>query len=289
MEKDNDVLVEEENDAKTKSKKLLIILVGVIFVVGCYFVGYYVGTKMGSKEEENDNGKPVENVEDKEENIDNKEENVIEEDNDIEVDESLTKDSQIVKDLFEIFREDSNDELMILRSEVNTNLDSKLYIAYTQIDASSFKERMCDSLSVKEYSEEGGGTYFCGSYDESKKTKVLDESILENKFREIFGKNAEYCNDSFNTYGYTELAYYDAVNKLYANFWSVGGYETPWEYSHFLESINQSGKFLSLNTKLVGKVVMDGTEYDNSVVYISYTFELEKETGNYIFVSREEK
>lgn len=285
MKKDNEVLVDEKDEVKDKNKKILIILVGVIFVVGCYFVGYFVGTKIGAKEEDNEK---LENIEEKEDDAN------LEKDENGSI-EKLDINSDVVKKLFEVFREDKPLGFEYIKSDINTSLESKKYVAFQQLANSDFVEKSCDSLSIKEFWDDERQTrYECGQFDYEKSeinyisTSTFDANILETKYKEIFGLKAEYVNDDFQV-GALDLAHYEQDKNLYALFTVVGGIETEYKYIHTLENIIQTGNILILDTKLVSDFILDDDPSYDKVSNIKYTFELEEETGNYIFVSREEK
>ena len=72
-------------------------------------------------------------------------------------------------------------------------------------------------------------------------------------------------------------SYYDKVNNLYAHYTEGCGTAVA-EATHTLDGIEQNGTSLKLLTTF--------SVTDEPTVKIEYSFEYEKETGNYIFVSR---
>lgn len=222
----------------------------------------------------------------------------------------LTKESEVVKELFNVFREDTFDSLNYDKSKMNTDMNVRLRIAYTLLDESSFKEISCGDLKTAHYSMSDDGFtafHYCGtgSYEDlsdkalqywddrdgvnfdkemvNAKTNGFAASELEKNYRKLFGQNANYENKTFGIFAWsTTIAYYDSKTDSYAIFTNVGGMEAVMEYDQTLESIEQVDNKLILNTKMnPNEMSVEGKSYN-----ITYTFEYEKETGNYIFVSR---
>lgn len=296
--------VEKLKKTNKKSNLLLVVLICVVMVACGYGFGYMIGTHLADSE----NNETLEKEEDKS----NEKENEDDKENDEKVEsEKLDVNSAVVKNLFEIFREDSDDAYNYSKSEVNTNMEVRRRIAFSQLDDSVFVEKTCGSLSANYYYKKDDGDYFCGSYDTisekalaywydgynknydkevvNVKVNAFSASALEEKYKEIFGKDAEYENESFNIVSCMVLAYYDSENKLYASFGSIGGLEFLPEREQTIESVNHVGENLTINTKLVETYDIDGENSDETISYITYTFKYEKATGNYIFVSRIEK
>ena len=118
MKKEKENLEVEAFEMADKKHMILKMLFGVlafiVVVISCFGAGYF-GAQLGNKENNNEETKNEEqNKEDKEEV------------------EKLTIDSQIVKELFEIFREDRNC-MMAGLWDLYSELDAKKYIAYFQI------------------------------------------------------------------------------------------------------------------------------------------------------------
>lgn len=281
-DKEEKVNLEEKVEELEKSNKwmkgILLSLVLVFFMVICIYAGVVIGKSMndGNKEKNDKNDVKVEE--------ENKEE-------EIEL-EQLTKDSKVVKELFEVFREDKNCLRAFWGSDFQKYI--KKYIAYYALDETAFKDVKCGDLddsyddglycamndaSVKYYSEENEKGFENAIKDET--TKGVEAATLQLKYKELFGINEEIEHADFSI-GYGPIAHYDKVNNLYAEFHcQCGGECVP--ATHTLEKIEQDATKLILYTKYVSA---DEEEKDES---ITYTFEYEKETGNYIFVSREAK
>lgn len=280
MEKDKETKkeLEEKVEKLEKSnnimKGLLTVLGVAICVSACFGLAIIVGDKLDEKEEIKDENKQEE-----------KEETKVDKEEEIEL-EKLTKDSSVVKKLFEVFREDENCFVSSL-----WNFDSgeaaKKFIVYKNLDPSDIKDVKCGDLD-----DSFVDMYYCAMNDEASKyygsdekkyelaiknetTKSFSEVAFEKKYKEIFGKDSVINHDDF-TIGDGPIAHYDKTNKLYAEYYcQCGGIcgSAP----QTLDSISQKGASLVLNT-----TIDDGTIKQS----ITYTFEYEKETGNYIFVSR---
>lgn len=263
--------VKELEKSNRWMKGILLSLVGIFFVGLCVGFGYMLGN--------DDNDKENEKIEEKEDEKDGEKE--------IEV---LSVESKVVKDLFEVFKENDCYEKDIFKN-INDSVDAKMYLAYSELMESDFIEMRCGDLN-----DSFVDGFYCASNDEAfkyygsneskfqqaianEKTKVVKASLLEKKYREIFGENASYTNKTFRLVA-GPSAYYDSKNNVYAEFSCNCGGMCGSSIEHTLDSIDQNGKELKLNTTLVDD------EFISSIVY---TFELEESTGNYIFVSREEK
>lgn len=281
MEKENKKELEEKVEKLEKSnnimKGLLTVLGVAILVSACLGLGIIVGDKLDEKEEIKDENKQ----EEKEETKDDKEE-------ELEL-EKLTKDSAVVKKLFEVFREDQTCTSNGLWDDFN-DADAKKYIAYNALDASSFVEVKCGNLD-----DSYNDGHYCAMNDEAMKyygvnetkyedaiknetTSSVTEAVLEAKYKELFGKDSVMEKGSFYI-GEGPIAYYDKVNKIYADFYCECGGDCA-GIRQTLDSITQDGMSLVLYTTTVSNAD------ENHKKVITYTFEYEKETGNYIFVSR---
>lgn len=296
----------EENKISKGKRKKAIKYLGICILVAVVCSLFFGLGMLFDNSSENDDKETSNEV--KEENKDEEEKN--DEETNIPV---LTKDSKVVTDLFNIFREDSDDSLNYSKDKMNIDMGVRLRIAYTLLEESSFKEIKCGDLTTAHYSmsEEGFTAFhYCGtgSYEDlsdkalqywddgdganfdkemvNAKTKGFAASELEKNYRKLFGQNANYENKTFGIFAWsTTIAYYDSKTDNYALFTNVGGMEAVMEYDQTLESIEQVDTKLVLNTK------MNPNEFSVDVESYSiiYTFEYEKETGNYVFVNREEK
>lgn len=268
--------VENLEKSNKKMSPVISVLLGVLFVVIGFVFGYCLSSYLFPDENVDEGNKTEEKEEDKsnEKNEDNDE---------IEI-EKLDVNSAVVKEIFEIFREDTDGFVNPDKGayyDINTSLETKKYIAYKQLDAKDFSEENCSKFSSK-YTKDGAQ---CGIYSAMEgKARVFTTSILEAKYKELFGQNVDYVDGEFHTSPMTE-AYYDKKSSLYAEFYHLDGDErAPYSYIQTLESISHAGNTLSLNTKLMSKAREDF--FEDKVINIIYTFEYEESTGNYIFVSR---
>lgn len=272
--KNDDYLKGEMEELKKSNKKmkvLLYVLLIIIFMGLCYAIGYFVGSNLEAEE-----------VVDKDEEKDDAEK--------IEL-EKLDVNSEVVKKLFEIFREDTNCTKRYVLSNINTSMESKKYVAYLQLKSSDFSEMTCGSLddsfvegyycAMNEQSSEYYGVNE-SKYEEAianESTRTFEANVLETKYREIFGIDSQYVNGDFRI-SEGPIAHYDKVHNIYAEFGCECGGECALE-KHVLISIEQNGNDLTLYTEY--------TSVENEISKINYNFTYEKETGNYIFVNREEK
>ena len=277
-EKENDVIEKAEEVKENKGKNVLKYFIFVI-LVACLCAGFFfLGTTFNSGDEKKEeSNKVTEETSKKEDDT---------EDVQLEV---LTKDSAVVKKIFETFREDKNCLRAFWGSDSQKYI--KKYIAYYALDETAFKDVKCGDLddsyddglycamndaSVKYYSEENEKGFENAIKDET--TKGVDAATLQLKYKELFGINEEIEHVDFSI-GYGPIAHYDKVNNLYAEFHcQCGGECVP--ATHTLERIEQDATKLILYTKYVR------ADEEEQAESITYTFEYVKETGNYIFVSR---
>lgn len=259
--------VKELEKSNRWMKGILLAFVGIFFMFLCVGFGYVLG-KDNSK---SDGVKDIDET--KEEKNDETEE--------VEV-ENLTVDSPVVKKLFSLFNESRWDRHELLK-EID-KAENKRAIAYynLMVDFKDDKEIKCSELEKWNYSWKVNGeeTEFSCSFgwdDKDATTTSFDAKYLKEEYETMFGLNSGYNADHFVVKG--SLFYYDKTKNIYARLFGVYGDETA-DYKHELISIEQEGTGLKLNTVLT-------SEYDSSInTSIVYTFELEKETGNYIFVNR---
>jgi len=273
--------MEKEESSKGGSVGFSSIILGIIFLILGFLVGFVIAPYLtGESKSEN-------------ETVENEKENNEDDSKDEDI-PKLDINSFVVKELFEVFKEDNCLESDIFQN-LNDDVSAKMYLAYSELDETDFTEMRCGSLD---------DSYVNGNYcamnseamqyygsDESKyesaiineKTKVVSAVTLERKYKEIFGQNANYNNATFDLLE-GPIAYYDKVNNVYAYFSCECGGECGSNHNHVLNSVSQDGTKLTLNTTL------SISSYDGNVTKnVVYTFEYEKSTGNYIFVSRVEK
>ena len=262
--------VKELEKSNRWMKGILLSLVGIFFIGLCVGFGYMLG---------NSNNKTDEKIEEKE---DSDKENKDEEELQLEV---LTKDSPVVQNLFSDFKEEHWTRYEVMQ-EID-KVENKRAIAYSSLlkNFTNVKEIKCSELEKSNVIIEVDGIerdFSCsfGWDDDEATTSAFDVKYLEEKYKSMFGLNSGYKNESFMFAN--SLYYFDKTNNVYAQMFGVYGDETM-GYIHTLDSISQDGTKLVLNTSLTSEYV---DSFNHS---ITYTFEYEKETGNYIFVSRVEK
>lgn len=284
MEDKKDVL-EEERKVETSEKnsggnKVLIVIIVILLLIIAVVFGYFLGTgNSNSDEKESDKV------------VDENKENEDSEDKEIQL-EQLTKDSAVVKKLFETFREDVSCTYNDYWEE-NTESEAKKFFAYKALDANKFSKVKCGSLDDSFI--EG---HYCAMNDESMKYYGINETKYENaiknetttsvsanelekKYKELYGKDAVMTNGDFYISA-GPIAHYDKVNNIYAEYGCECGGDCA-GITQTLDSITQNGTSLVLNTSTFAN------DDKNVKTSITYTFEYEKETGNYIFVSRVKK
>lgn len=271
----------EVNDINSKDKtnttlKVIIGILAFIIVIGCSFGAGYLGSELAKEEKED--------------------EAATEEENDEKVNsEPLTKDSEVVKKLFEIFREDNHEGFShyeygnAMIDDINTSDASKKYVAYKQLDESVFGKKLCSEFKSKE--SEGGASCVHWELGEEVNIKTFPSSVLEAKYKEIFGEDAQFNNDDFSI-SFVQEAYYDKNFDLYAEYFYLDGDEqAPYKYTQTIDSIDYTDKTLAIHTTFVadGYDGEDDFGWEDYTYKITYNFKLEETTGNYIFVSRDKK
>jgi len=286
---------EIKEEKKSGGNKVLIIIIVILLLIIAGGFGYFLGSGSGKSEDKKDDKEANETIKEQEDK--DEEETKEEEKPEEEKIEQLTKDSPVVKKLFETYKEVSSEGgYDIHRNYDLTKRDVKMSMAFSALEKEGKTiKRTCGSLS-KPYV---ATMYFCDSYNltydkngnidyakygnavNKSETITLKTNDLKNKYLELFGKNAQYTDGDFELTHYPGgYAYFDKSNDLYAKFSTGGGSEVV-DATHDLDSIEQNGSSLVLYTTLNSSGV--------GVKKITYTFEYEKETGNYIFVSRVEK
>ena len=309
-EKEVEIVANENNNIEKKDNKILKYFLLVILVAaicgGIFFLG---NTFMSEKEDEYEETDSVSNDLNQEENvIDTEEETTTDTDNEAEVEDNnvsekiqgdkLTKDSAVVKKLFSVYTEVEDGAYGVSDNHDYDSLDAKKSLAALALKREGKDViRNCSNLSAS-YTTDG---FFCDPYDivydvngeidyfkysskvENSKVTTYNVTELKAKYFELFGKNAEYKEGGFYLTNYPNAyAYYDSANSLYAHFGGGGGGISVGA-TQTLDSIEQSGSTL----KLITTIKLD--DESKTKLTVIYTFEYEKETGNYIFVSREEK
>ena len=189
--------------------------------------------------------------------------------------EKLSVDDNLVSKLFEIVREDKFD-FDITISSIN---DVIPYITLRQIPESVKNYISCDNLDTFA----SNNINYCGddfnndmiqaidNYGrdseqykkaiEKNKTLSVSEDVFNKKLKEIFGQNSVY----------------NADEKVYAYYGcSCGGLSYKFEQK-VVDAIKKNNTVIIKTNKT----------NDSKIENIVYTFELEKSTGNYIYISRE--
>lgn len=278
---DKEIVTEKVNEEKKSSgNKVLVVIIVILLLIIAVGFGYFLGSGNSNSDEKEsdkvvDENKEKENSEDKEIQL-----------------EQLTKDSAVVKKLFEVFREDKACTYNNYWDNYSES-EAKKFFAYKALDNSSFSKVKCGSLDDSFID----GNY-CAMNDDSMKYYGINETkyenaiknetttsvsvaVLEAKYKELYGKDAVMTNEDFYI-NEGPIAHYDKVNNLYAEFGCECGGDCI-GITQTLDSITQNGTSLVLNTTTVTN---DDANVKSSIIY---TFEYEKETGNYIFVSRVKK
>lgn len=285
MEKDKETKkeLEEKVEKLEKSnnilKGLLTVLVVAICVSACFGIGFIVGEKLAEKDDDI-----------KEENQKEDEEKIEE----MEV-EKLTKDSPVVKNLFEIFREDNYAKSDVWDNKEYTDFEKKMFIAYLSIDEKEFATKRCGDLGATYAFDKTGFIFHCGldfsekagKYYGDKNWEMFGKELVNNTtmtisadklraiYETIFGNDSTYKDENLSL-NFNTFLYYDVNSKVYARFNCQCGGEIG-DMSQVIDDITQNGTKLTIHTTF--------TDYEGNTK-IDYSFEYEKETGNYIFVSR---
>lgn len=291
---DKEIVTKEEGEEKksVRNKVLIVIIIIILLLIIVVGFGFFLGSGNSNSDKKEEDKVVDENkkIEDEEDNENKKIEDEVEDEIQLE---QLTVDSAVVKELFKIFREDSYEKSNVWSSEY-TDFENKMYIAFSSLTDSDLKTVKCGTLDVTYAFDKTGSIYHCGTYFSDKADKyyvdndwvnfgkeLVDNTVttvssqdLRSAYKKIFGINSNYNDETLSLY-YNTLLYYDSNADVYAKFSCQCGGEMG-EVSQKIDSIFQEG------SKLVLKTSFD----KGSSEKINYTFEYEKETGNYIFVSR---
>lgn len=285
---DKENVVEEKKQSGTN--KYLVVIIVVLLLIIAFGFGYFLGKGNDDKTDSNkDNDKVVEetNKEDKD-NTEEKEEVKVEE---------LTKDSAVVKNLFEIFREDNYSKSGVWNRKEYNDFETKMYIAFLSLTEKDFTTKKCGDLSSAyafdkndfifhcglDFNEKAGKYYAEKNWEKFGKElanntiKTISADKLRDTYESIFGKDSTYKDENLSL-NFDTLLYYDANNKIYARFNCQCGGSIGEMTPQVIDNITQNKTNLIIHTSF--------NYSDGTVTKIDYTFEYEKETGNYIFVSR---
>lgn len=280
-EKENEVIEKAEEVKEKKGKNILKYFIFVI-LVACLCAGFFfLGTTFNSGDDKKEgSNKVTEETKDDETSKEN-------------TPPTLTKDSKEVTDLFAIYMETRNGMHDTSRDYDLSKDYVKKSLAVGELEKENkMSKRTCGSLSAfyvngafcdsydLVYNDASGEIDYTKSAEASKnhEVKVYNPTELKTKYFELFGQNAQYSDGDFELTLYPcGYAYYDKANNLYAHYTEGCGSAVA-EATHTLDGIEQNGTSLKLLTTF--------SVTDEPTVKIEYSFEYEKETGNYIFVSR---
>jgi len=265
--------MEKEESSKRGSFRLSSVILAIVFLLLGVLVGVVIAPYLTEDSRKED------------EEVEHNKENNEEKDDELEVG-NLTVDSPIVKELFEVFREDKSPFVSPngANNDINNSLEKKKYIAYTQLAKTDFSEKKCSDLSSTKTSDGAS----CGEWGPTANGSVIvfSSGVLEAKYKELFGKDAKYEYGNFVISDVSE-AYYDNKLGVYGEFYYIGGDEKPpYTYTQTIESGNLADNVLSINTKFSAKS-SEPDLFEDEFANITYKFKLESSTDNYIFVSRE--
>ena len=280
----------ETSEKKSSGNKVLIIIIVILLLVIVVGFGYFLGSgKSNSNDKEADKVVDENKEEEKEEKTENTDKDDAEE---VKI-EQLTKDSAVVKKLYDVFKEVEND-MYDPDEDYDLTKDNvkKSYALRQLMRENKVTQKTCGSLSevyVNDafcspynlvYNVKTGEIDYAKSAELSKNDKVdtYSPSDLKVKYLELFGQDAKFIDGDFELSTYPcGYAYYDKNNNLYAHY-SYGCGGVVMDATQTLDSIKQEGTSLVLYTTLKPN--------EQAAKKIEYAFEYEKATGNYIFVSR---
>lgn len=267
-------------------KKKFIVLPIVLIIVATLLIAFGATYKNGSPVEEDGNDE-VEVVIEEDDCDDD------EQDNKIYEEEILNKESVVVQKLFRIF---AAAEYPGEYQEANETYKKRVTI--NSLDPTKdIKIKTCGDLDQFYYFEKDVN-WFCSVYfntDElnnlkdkkaierirneikDKNAKTISSKCLHKKYNKIFEGTFEDKTEDLG--GCMNLLYYDKLHKRYTTNFLIPntGCKTEQVYND-LKDINQENGQLTLK---VGITIESQTEK-----LIDYTFKFDKNTGNYIFVSR---
>jgi len=192
--------------------------------------------------------------------------------------EVLTKESKVVKELFDTFKENDNN-LYSFAEEHQDNIELyKMAVTYLSIPNSKFKETKCSQVDVDIEEDRTCNKYNGDVLEQDSTVRYISEEVFEKQYKKLFGKENNYTNHSIIE-GCFAL-HYDNQNKNYVEFTKGDCSESITLKKQEITKVKQDGKKLIIET--VGE-----NENGSIKTKITYTFEKEKSTGNYIFISRE--
>lgn len=211
--------------------------------------------------------------------------------------EELDPNDDLVQELFSMFKISGRETYMSVEGLNNDN-KLKLRIAYENIPLSNIEYANCSDFELYEDFK-----YYCNDSDsldtmvkyvvegktkEAKelekqgRTKSINEEIIEREMHIIFGNDYEVKHESFNCTT-TEIMQYNEKKHIYGNFISEGGV--------YVSEVNQKvKKAYKENDKLIIETKITTKETKEESTKVIYTFQKDKENGNYVFKNvKEEK
>lgn len=192
--------------------------------------------------------------------------------------EVLTKESKVVKELFDAFRED--DSRVYTNIEALDGDDFKLYYALMNVKESDFEE---GTKTKEEYGYvveapfEVTDEYYQGMNYQNI-GRFFKEEKVEAIYKKMFGKDSKVTHKQLELDG-KYYYYYDSNNKIYVIFERILCCEVLEVSEQEIVDVKQNKDNLTIKTK--------GLDQDgNDKFKIDYKFKKEKSTGNWIFVDR---
>ena len=207
-------------------------------------------------------------------------------------DGEVSIESDIVKTLFEYFREDRNCMYNYVNN-INGSNQAKLAIAYNYLIDSKGVSTSCSNYSVLVI----GNKYFCSdsidinhdyyilginssefiNYLKTINTIELDGGLLDQEMNNIFGNGVGYIKQDFLFSNDSYIHYDNNLNK-YVMYKYYNNNEACKNYDEVLISANSSSGVLEIVSKL-----MDG---DSTIRNIKRVFKFNQNTGKYVFENR---
>ena len=271
-----------------KRSKLPYIIIALLVVIIVILVILLLLSQESNKKEEN---KGIEQQQEQQEQEQEEQEQLTE----------IDKSDEEVKKYFNIYKmNDTFDQRYLDLLNNNNNIkeieDAKFYIAYRQIKKEEMETAKCGDFTDINYHENYCGKmsdemakYNSGDdrskFKEAEKnntTTVFKGEILKNNYEKIFGKGT-----------FTKYIEYIGTNP-------AGGYSYSPNKNMYVNSNFEGGgaeftitqeieKALKSGNKLILIIKVNIESYDEQIINekVKLTLKLEKETGNYIFESRE--
>lgn len=271
-----------------KKNKIPYIIIALLLVIIVILVILLLLSQESNKKEEN---KGIEQQQEQQEQEEQEEQEQLTE---------IDKSDEDVKKYFNIYKMNDTFDQRYLDLLNNNNTkeieDAKFYIAYRQIKKEEMETAKCGDFTDINYHENYCGKmsdemakYNSGDdrskFKEAEKnntTTVFKGEILKNNYEKIFGKGT-----------FTKYIEYIGTNP-------AGGYSYSPNKNMYVNSNFEGGgaeftitqeieKALKSDNKLILIIKVNIESYDEQIINekVKLTLKLEKETGNYIFESRE--